>query len=177
MVWRVYQRALGARNRKLDRLFATLTTTTFNRSSLRWLGIGKYPRCDRSATALRGTVVAYFCSSCGCGVMRTFLLATAALIVLTGPAISADMRGPVSPIVPARSWTDCHVGGHAGGLWAKSTEWVVRCRLRRTLRTYRRTRPGQQWATSGSGALWLRTRRSDAFQGAYDPVVFKELPL
>ena len=58
--------------------------------------------------------------------MRTFLLATAALIVLVGPAISADIRGPVSPIVPARSWTGCYVGGHAGGLWANSTEWIVR---------------------------------------------------
>jgi hypothetical protein len=30
-----------------------------------------------------------------CGVMRKFLLGTAALIVLAGPAVAADMRGPV----------------------------------------------------------------------------------
>ena len=46
------------------------------------------------------------------------------------------------------------------------------------LRTYcgvaakRRFGPIPEWL-----ALWLRTRRSAAFQGAYDPVVFKELPL
>ena len=41
--------------------------------------------------------------------MRKFLLGTAALIVLAGPAIAADMRGPVykapPPVVPAWSWT------------------------------------------------------------------------
>jgi outer membrane immunogenic protein len=62
--------------------------------------------------------------------MRKFLLGTAALIVLAGPAIAADMRGPVykapPPVVPAWSWSGCYVGGHVGGLWAKATEWVVR---------------------------------------------------
>src|SRR5262245_26477303 len=62
-------------------------------------------------------------------VMRRFLLGTAALIVLAGPAIAADMR-PVykapPPVVPAWSWTGCYLGGHAGGLWAESSEWVVR---------------------------------------------------
>jgi outer membrane immunogenic protein len=62
--------------------------------------------------------------------MRTFLLGTAALVVLAGPSIPADMRGPVftAPplIVPAWNWTGCYVGGHAGGLWARSTDWIVR---------------------------------------------------
>ncbi len=62
--------------------------------------------------------------------MRKFLLGTAALIVLAGPALAADMRRPVykapPPVVPAWSWTGCYVGGHVGGLWAKATEWVVR---------------------------------------------------
>jgi outer membrane immunogenic protein len=63
-------------------------------------------------------------------VMRKFLLGTSALIALVGPAISADMRAPVykapPPIVAVWSWTGCYVGGHAGGLWAKSKEWTVR---------------------------------------------------
>ena len=62
--------------------------------------------------------------------MRKFLLGTAALIALAGPAIAADMRAPVykapPPVVPVWSWTGCYVGGHAGGLWAKSEEWIVR---------------------------------------------------
>jgi outer membrane immunogenic protein len=61
--------------------------------------------------------------------MKKFLLATAALIVLAGPAMSADMRAPVRkapPVVPLWSWTGCYVGGHAGGLWADAKEWVVR---------------------------------------------------
>jgi outer membrane immunogenic protein len=62
--------------------------------------------------------------------MRKFLLGTAALMVLTGPVIAADMRAPVykapPPVVPAWSWTGCYLGGHAGGLWANSGDWVVR---------------------------------------------------
>src|SRR5262249_10815206 len=62
--------------------------------------------------------------------MRKFLFATTVLIVLAGPAIAADMRAPLTkappPLVPPWSWTGCHVGGHAGGLRANSTDWVVR---------------------------------------------------
>jgi outer membrane immunogenic protein len=62
--------------------------------------------------------------------MRKFLLGTAALIALVSPAMSADMRTPVykapPPVVPVWSWTGCYLGGHAGGLWAKSKEWTVR---------------------------------------------------
>src|SRR5262245_25975260 len=61
--------------------------------------------------------------------MRKVLLGTAALIVLATPAISADMRAPVykaMPVVPVWSWTGCYVGGHAGGLWAKQNDWIVR---------------------------------------------------
>ena len=62
--------------------------------------------------------------------MRKFLLGTAALIALVRPAVSADMRAPVykapPPIAPTWSWTGCYVGGHAGGLWAASTKWIVR---------------------------------------------------
>ena len=56
--------------------------------------------------------------------MRKFLFATAALIALAGPAIAADMRLPVykAPVVPVWSWSGCYVGGHAGGLWAKSND-------------------------------------------------------
>ena len=62
--------------------------------------------------------------------MRKFLLATAALIVLAGPALAADMRAPLyktaPTAVPAWSWSGCWVGGHAGQLRARSTEWIVR---------------------------------------------------
>jgi len=63
-------------------------------------------------------------------VMRKFLLGTAALIALVSPAISADIPAPVykapPPAVSPWSWTGCSVGGHAGGLWARSEEWIVR---------------------------------------------------
>jgi outer membrane immunogenic protein len=62
--------------------------------------------------------------------MRKFLLATAALIALAAPAVAADMRARVykapPPVVPALSWTGCYLGGHFGGLWARSEEWIVR---------------------------------------------------
>jgi len=62
--------------------------------------------------------------------MRRFLIGTAALIALLNAAIAADMRAPANkaPLqgVRAWSWTGCYVGGHAGGLWAKSSEWIVR---------------------------------------------------
>jgi outer membrane immunogenic protein len=62
--------------------------------------------------------------------MRKFLLGTAALIGLVGPAMSADKRVPVlkapAPAVPVWSWTGCFVGGHAGGVWAQRKDWTVR---------------------------------------------------
>ena len=40
------------------------------------------------------------------------------------------MRAPVykapPPSVPVWSWTGCYAGGHAGGLWAKQDDWIVR---------------------------------------------------
>jgi len=61
--------------------------------------------------------------------MRKFLFATAALMALVHPAMSADMRAPLykaPPVGPIWSWTGCYVGGHAGGLWAKEKDWIVR---------------------------------------------------
>src|SRR5262245_41540281 len=62
--------------------------------------------------------------------MRKWLLATAALLALVGPAISADLRTPVHkappPLVPVWSWSGCFVGGHAARLRAKSESWIVR---------------------------------------------------
>ena len=62
--------------------------------------------------------------------MRKWLLGTAALLALVGPAISADLRTPVykapPPLVPVWSWSGCFVGGHAARLRAKSESWIVR---------------------------------------------------
>jgi outer membrane immunogenic protein len=62
--------------------------------------------------------------------VRKLLLGTAALIALANPASAADMRAPVykapPPAVPVWSWTGCYAGGHAGGLWAKQDDWIVR---------------------------------------------------
>ena len=62
--------------------------------------------------------------------MGKLLLGTAALIALASPAISADLRAPVRkalpPVVPVWSWSGCYVGGHAGGLWARQEDWIVR---------------------------------------------------
>jgi outer membrane immunogenic protein len=62
--------------------------------------------------------------------MRSSLLGMAALIALAGPAVSADMPVPIGQgphwLLPAWSWTSCFIGGHGGGLFAQSTEWIVR---------------------------------------------------
>jgi outer membrane immunogenic protein len=62
--------------------------------------------------------------------MRTWLIAIAALLALTGAASAADLRTPLykAPpvVVPAWSFTGCFVGGHAAGLWARSEDWIVR---------------------------------------------------
>jgi outer membrane immunogenic protein len=62
--------------------------------------------------------------------MRTLFLGAAALVSLVSSAISAEMRAPVHkappPVISVWSWTGCHVGGHAGGLWASKKDWTVR---------------------------------------------------
>ena len=62
--------------------------------------------------------------------MRKFLLGTAVLMTLVSPAVAADMRAPLHkvplPAVPVWSWTGCYVGGHAGSLWARQKDWIVR---------------------------------------------------
>src|SRR5439155_20716332 len=102
--------------------------------------------------------------------MRKFLFATAALIALAGPATAADMRLPVykaAPIVPVWSWSGCYVGGHAGGLWAKSKDWIVRTPGGGFLRPVaRRTRLGQlAWRRAGRLRLSIRRRLRDRHPG------------
>src|SRR5260370_7626881 len=61
--------------------------------------------------------------------VRKILLATATLMALVNPAICADMLAAVykaPPLAPVWSWTGCYVGGHAGGLWARQKDWIVR---------------------------------------------------
>jgi outer membrane immunogenic protein len=61
--------------------------------------------------------------------MRKFLLGTATLLAMMGPAISADLRAPIykaPPVVPAWTWSGCFAGGHAGALSPSATEWIVR---------------------------------------------------
>src|SRR5258708_38048401 len=39
------------------------------------------------------------------------------------------MRAPLykaPPLAPVWSWTGCYVGGHAGGLWGRQKDWIVR---------------------------------------------------
>src|ERR1700730_6467830 len=60
--------------------------------------------------------------------MKRFLLASVAIIVLSAPAIAADMRvkAPLykAPPVVAYSWTGCYGGGHVRGLWARK-DWTL----------------------------------------------------
>jgi outer membrane immunogenic protein len=63
------------------------------------------------------------------GHRRKFLLGAAALIGLGSPAMAADVRTvvPKAPsAIPVWTWTGCHVGGHAGGLWTSKQDWIVR---------------------------------------------------
>src|SRR5262245_59938651 len=78
----------------------------------------------------RASVACFPPSPSGARIMRKWLLGTAALLALVGPAISADLRTPVykapPPLVPVWSWSGCFVGGHAARLRAKSESWIVR---------------------------------------------------
>jgi outer membrane immunogenic protein len=60
--------------------------------------------------------------------MRKLLFGTAALVALSSPAISADIRAPFfkapPPVVPVWTWTGCYAGGQVGGLRASQQEWV-----------------------------------------------------
>jgi len=62
--------------------------------------------------------------------MRTVLLGAAALVLLTLPALGADMHYPLykAPPAPAAlwNWTGCYIGGHAGGVWATQKDWIVK---------------------------------------------------
>jgi len=78
----------------------------------------RFNRCRCILSASRGDIL-----------VRKILLATATLIALANPAICADMRAPLykaPPLAPVWSWTGCYVGGHAGGLWARQKDWIVR---------------------------------------------------
>jgi outer membrane immunogenic protein len=56
--------------------------------------------------------------------MRSFLLASTAVVTLTGAALAADLPARIptkAPIVAAPfSWTGCYVGVHAGAGWART---------------------------------------------------------
>jgi outer membrane immunogenic protein len=61
--------------------------------------------------------------------MRRFLFGTAALILLASPAVCDDARRPVykaPPVAPSWHCTGCYAGGHADGLWGRSSQWIVR---------------------------------------------------
>ena len=53
-----------------------------------------------------------------CAMRSVFLLAVASFLALTGSAHAADGE-------PAWNWTGCFGGGHTGGVWAESSEWIV----------------------------------------------------
>jgi outer membrane immunogenic protein len=54
--------------------------------------------------------------------MKKFLLLSSA-IVAAGPALAADLPVRAPPVAAALpySWTGCHVGGHVGGAWDRTT--------------------------------------------------------
>jgi outer membrane immunogenic protein len=54
--------------------------------------------------------------------MKKFLLLSSA-IVAAGPALAADLPVKAPPIAAAvpYTWTGCHVGGHVGGAWDRTT--------------------------------------------------------
>jgi outer membrane immunogenic protein len=54
--------------------------------------------------------------------MKNFLLLSSA-IVAAGPALAADLPVKAPPIAAAvpYTWTGCHVGGHVGGAWDRTT--------------------------------------------------------
>jgi len=62
--------------------------------------------------------------------MRKILLGAAALVVLTVPAICADIRPSLYKELRAPAvlwnWTGCYIGGHAGGVWATQKDWTVK---------------------------------------------------
>src|SRR3974390_1943170 len=41
--------------------------------------------------------------------------AAALLVILTGPAIAADLPLKAEPVIPRFSWTGCYLGAHVGG--------------------------------------------------------------
>jgi outer membrane immunogenic protein len=55
-------------------------------------------------------------------IMKKILLLSSA-IVAAGPAFAADMAVKAPPMAAAvpYSWTGCHVGGHIGGAWDRTT--------------------------------------------------------
>ncbi len=54
--------------------------------------------------------------------MKKLLLLSSA-IVAAGPALAADLPMKAPPMAAAvpYSWTGCHVGGHIGGAWDRTT--------------------------------------------------------
>jgi outer membrane immunogenic protein len=85
-----------------------------------------FMRCALTATAFRAAPAD---SVTGDELMRKRLLGAAALIALLDSALAADMRTPVLKAPPATapwSWTGCYIGGHAGGVSARTKDWTVR---------------------------------------------------
>jgi outer membrane immunogenic protein len=66
----------------------------------------------------------------GDGVMKKFLLATAAAIAIAAPAQAADLpvdlpvKAPPVVAVDTYSWTGCYIGGHAGGAVNNGPRWT-----------------------------------------------------
>lgn len=53
-------------------------------------------------------------------------LVTAALVALATQASAADLGLVASDRASQWSWTGCHAGGHAGGVWGDSDKWIPR---------------------------------------------------
>lgn len=62
-------------------------------------------------------------------IMWKSVMVSLALVALSGLAVAADISDPVDKAPKSHAsewnWTGCYIGGHAGGMRAKSKNWTV----------------------------------------------------
>ena len=100
--------------------------------------------------------------------MKKLLLLSSA-IVAAGPALAADLPMKAPPMAAAvpYSWTGCHVGGHIGGAWDRTTYsdpgtfWHRRFLVLTPAASPRISRrPGASFSSNSTGGFWAACRRA-----------------